>query len=368
MEASTVAKIIVEEVIARFGVPSWIHSDQGRQYESRLFQEESTTPLDILYEMLSSIKGIPQHKWAWELKERLEDAHSFFMQRMPGEMRRQKRYHDLKLSYESFRSGDQVICLLPCKETGKSPKLTCFWRGPFTILEKSGDLTYKVDCGIQGTPQIIHVDRINLKHKQVLRGEIVRVRKISEDDWKSQDPGGILGQDSDESEHSEQEEKKDTGLKESENKKDDIVTSKLVEHTVVCNKELGRIIRQKTSPQLPGVRNTFAERLGPEIIAVGSKNNEAKGLPVDSLEKQTKGGSKVNDKESIAFCATCKKRKASLVSCGVQTDLMLYTKTVITYRDDPKKIRIVEVKEAYNVLKLFRHLMDIHFKLKILVK
>ncbi|CAG2255789.1 unnamed protein product [Mytilus edulis] len=157
----------------------------------------------------------------------------------------------------------------------------------------------------------------------------------SEDDWKSQDPGEILGQDSDESEHSEQEEKKDTGLKESENKKDDIVTSKLVERTVVCNKELGRIIRQKTSPRLP----------------VGSKNNEAKGLPVDSLEKQTdKGGSKVNDKESIALCATCKKRKASLVSCGVQTDSMLYTKTVTTettYRDGPKKIRIVEVKEAY---------------------
>ncbi|CAG2255790.1 Retrovirus-related Pol polyprotein from transposon 17.6,Retrovirus-related Pol polyprotein from transposon 297 [Mytilus edulis] len=225
MEASTVVKIIVEEVIARFGVPSWIHSDQGRQYESRLFQEvckvldikktrttpyhpqsdgmverfnktlatmlsayvqehqrdwdkyipfvmmayrasehdttgqtpnrlmfgrESTTPLDILYEMPPSIKGIPQHKWAWELKERLEDAHSFVRQRMPGEMRRQKRYHDLKLSYESFRSGDQVYVYFP----------------------KSGDLTYKVDCGIRGTPQIIHVDRIKLKHKQVLRGEM----------------------------------------------------------------------------------------------------------------------------------------------------------------------------------------------------
>ncbi|CAG2205380.1 unnamed protein product [Mytilus edulis] len=166
----------------------------------------------------------------------------------------------------------------------------------------------------------------------------------SEDDWKSQDPGDILGQDSDESERSEQEEKKDTGLKESENKKDDIVTSKLVERTVVCNKELGQIIRQ----------NDF--RLGPEIIAVGSKNNKAKGLPVDSLEKQTdKGGSKVNDKESIALCATCKKRKASLVSCGVQTDSMLYTKNVTTettYQDGPKKIRIMEVKDAY--LKLFQ--------------
>ncbi|VDI17467.1 Hypothetical predicted protein [Mytilus galloprovincialis] len=39
MEAKTVAKIIVEEVLVRFGVPHWIHSDQGRQFESLLFQE-----------------------------------------------------------------------------------------------------------------------------------------------------------------------------------------------------------------------------------------------------------------------------------------------------------------------------------------
>jgi transposase InsO family protein len=39
MEARTVAKIIVEEFIARCGVPYSIHSDQGRQFESLLFQE-----------------------------------------------------------------------------------------------------------------------------------------------------------------------------------------------------------------------------------------------------------------------------------------------------------------------------------------
>ena len=39
MEARTVAKIIVEEVIVRFGVTCFIHSDQGRQFESNLFKE-----------------------------------------------------------------------------------------------------------------------------------------------------------------------------------------------------------------------------------------------------------------------------------------------------------------------------------------
>ena len=39
MEAASVAKIIVEKVITRYGTPSMIHSDQGFQYESHLFTE-----------------------------------------------------------------------------------------------------------------------------------------------------------------------------------------------------------------------------------------------------------------------------------------------------------------------------------------
>lgn len=38
MEARTVAKILVEDVICRFGVPDKIHSDQGRQFESKVFK------------------------------------------------------------------------------------------------------------------------------------------------------------------------------------------------------------------------------------------------------------------------------------------------------------------------------------------
>ena len=39
MEAATVAEIIVKEFISRYGIPSKIHSDQGRQFVSKLFKE-----------------------------------------------------------------------------------------------------------------------------------------------------------------------------------------------------------------------------------------------------------------------------------------------------------------------------------------
>ena len=39
MEASTVAAILIELDVSRFGIPYYIHSDQGRQFESKLFSE-----------------------------------------------------------------------------------------------------------------------------------------------------------------------------------------------------------------------------------------------------------------------------------------------------------------------------------------
>ncbi|PIK50755.1 hypothetical protein BSL78_12341 [Apostichopus japonicus] len=38
-EATTVANTLVEEFICRYGIPSEIHTDQGRQFEAKLFQE-----------------------------------------------------------------------------------------------------------------------------------------------------------------------------------------------------------------------------------------------------------------------------------------------------------------------------------------
>ena len=39
MEAATVAELLVEQLFSRFGIRKQIHSDQERQFESRLFYE-----------------------------------------------------------------------------------------------------------------------------------------------------------------------------------------------------------------------------------------------------------------------------------------------------------------------------------------
>ena len=39
MEVCTAAKILIENVLCRFGIPKKVHLDQGRQFESNFFQE-----------------------------------------------------------------------------------------------------------------------------------------------------------------------------------------------------------------------------------------------------------------------------------------------------------------------------------------
>ena len=246
MEAKTVAQKLVTEVIARFGVPTVIHSDQGKQFESQLFLElckmlnirktrttpyhpqsdglverfnrtlasmlrayvnehhtdwdehlpyvlmayrsteqettgcspnylmlgrEVATPLDIMFEMPGSVKVIPPNRWAWELKERLENAHRFVRQSMDQAMLRQKTSHDQKLKWQSFQPGEEVYVYFPRYLEGHSKKLTSFWRGPFKVVQKCTDLTYKVLCGPRGAEQVIHVDRMRKKKEQTLVGE-----------------------------------------------------------------------------------------------------------------------------------------------------------------------------------------------------
>jgi len=38
MKAKTVARILVNEIVSRFGVPEKVHSDQGRQFEGNVFK------------------------------------------------------------------------------------------------------------------------------------------------------------------------------------------------------------------------------------------------------------------------------------------------------------------------------------------
>ncbi|XP_069122377.1 uncharacterized protein [Argopecten irradians] len=97
-----------------------------------------------------------------KLRERLEEAHRQTRAFTKQSVQRQKRYHDSKLQWDKFEQGDMVYVYFPMRKVGKSPKLMSFWKGPYTIVSKLSEVTYKVR---RGDGKILGSPSRNAKHQ-----------------------------------------------------------------------------------------------------------------------------------------------------------------------------------------------------------
>ncbi|XP_061176094.1 uncharacterized protein LOC133185046 [Saccostrea echinata] len=166
-----------------------VHETTGFTPNYMMLGREVSTALDIMYDMPNAVKYIPNNQWVWHLKETMEDAHRHVRENIKAVMMRQKRDHDQKMSWQQFKKGDEVYVFFPVRRAGLSPKFTSYWRGPYVVIDRMTDNTYKVNCGPRGKPQIVHVDRLRLKRSQTLRDEVVEdstsQEGISQDTEKS---------------------------------------------------------------------------------------------------------------------------------------------------------------------------------------
>ncbi|CAC5418554.1 unnamed protein product [Mytilus coruscus] len=136
IEAKTVAKIIVEEVIVRFGVPHWIHSDQGRQFESLLFQEMCCIP------NIKKTRTTPYHPKSDGMVERFNKTLATMLSSFVEQNQRNWDEY-IPFVMMAYRASEH-------ETTGQTPKSHVRYRGK---------------------PQVIHVDRLKKKNKQTLRTE-----------------------------------------------------------------------------------------------------------------------------------------------------------------------------------------------------
>ena len=235
-EAVTITDALVEGMFARFGAAEVIHSDQGRNFESRVFaamcdrlgmQKTRTTPLhpqsDGLVERFNRTLGkqlailtaehqrdwdmhLPLVLWAYRsavqdstsctpamlmlgrelrtpaemafgrppdtpavppgpeyarrLQDRMESAHAFARDQLQKAGVRQKRNYDTRARGGDFKAGDLVWVYSPRRKKGRCPKLDCHWVGPCEVLEKLGEVVYRVQLPPRGRRVALHRDRL----------------------------------------------------------------------------------------------------------------------------------------------------------------------------------------------------------------
>lgn len=219
-EAETVAHH-VKGFVCRWGAPREIHTDQGRQFESRLFQEmcklmgvvktrtspyhpqsdgqverfnrtllamlsqwteneaewdehlesvmlayrsakhsstgftpyflmfgrEVRLPIELEWGVPDVQMGIGQRRegeYVRRLREGLEKAHNLTRQRLGSAHLRQKEQYDRRCHGAPFEEGERVWLHVPATKRGKCRKFHRPWVGPFQVIKRLSDVTYRV--------------------------------------------------------------------------------------------------------------------------------------------------------------------------------------------------------------------------------
>ena len=79
---------------------------------------------------------------------------------MTKQMVTQKRQYDANVHLVNYEEGQVVWLHHHLRKKGRSPKLTRPWTGPYVILNKLSDVTFRIQATPRSRQQIVHADRL----------------------------------------------------------------------------------------------------------------------------------------------------------------------------------------------------------------
>ena len=114
---------------------STVHSTTGFSPNYLMLGREVSTPLEVTLGLRPNT--LPVEEYAVKLQERLSEAFELARDQIGKTAERQKKDHDVRVSYNTFVVGDLVYCLNSARKKGLSPKLNPEKRqGPLWLLKR----------------------------------------------------------------------------------------------------------------------------------------------------------------------------------------------------------------------------------------
>ena len=108
-------------------------------------EEEKEIPA-FVEEVSHSLKGVCD-----DIRQRLNEPHQ-----------RNKARYGKKNAGKNFSVGDRVWLYVPAIKQGRTKKLSSLWRGPYTILDKIGSVTYRVQLIGSAKTLVVHKNRLKI--------------------------------------------------------------------------------------------------------------------------------------------------------------------------------------------------------------
>ena len=125
-----------------FAYRSSIQETAGATPFKLMFGREARLPIDLQLNLPA--EDLSSNNPAKQLENRLSRAYSYIKSHMQGAHKRQKLNYDKQATNGSYRVHDQVWLHNPVVPRGASRKLHCPWQGPFRIVQRIGNVLYKI--------------------------------------------------------------------------------------------------------------------------------------------------------------------------------------------------------------------------------
>ena len=98
-------------------------------------------------------------EYAIALQRRLNEVHHSVRDQLKFAGESMRRHYDRNSKAAEFQVGDLVWLYNPRRKKGLSPKLQSPWEGPYTIVERVTEVTFRIRRGRQRF-KIVHADRL----------------------------------------------------------------------------------------------------------------------------------------------------------------------------------------------------------------
>ncbi|KAL0130248.1 hypothetical protein PUN28_002086 [Cardiocondyla obscurior] len=125
------------------------------------------TPFELVYghqaTLPTALATAPRNTYTYddyaqELRERLRASNTIAKEHLKKEKEKSKTNFDKKIRERKFRIGDQVLLHDETVRRGRSKKLEAQWIGPYTVIEKCGEVNYKIKGGRRSMR--VHANRL----------------------------------------------------------------------------------------------------------------------------------------------------------------------------------------------------------------
>jgi hypothetical protein len=130
-----------------------------------MFGREIDLPVDIMFGKPEEIRYHLPEEYVSNKIEQMEMAFEYVRNNLAKNAVRQKRIYDLKSSGNNLEKGQKVWLFTPFQRKGLSSKLARKWTGPYIIIEKLGDVLFKIKKNINNKKEktkLVHFDRLKL--------------------------------------------------------------------------------------------------------------------------------------------------------------------------------------------------------------